>query len=60
MISIGSANNGEYEGRGNCKKWLSFSELHNSATLSVMNEGLTSPAFDIHNQYGIIFKWQLD
>lgn len=58
--SSGSANNGEYEGRGYCKKCLSFSELHNSSTLAVMNEGLTSPAFEIHNQYGIIFKWQLD
>ena len=58
--SSGSAKNGEYEGSGYCKKCLSFSELHNSSTLAVMNEGLTSPAFEIHNQYGIIFKWQLD
>lgn len=55
----GTAKNGEYEGKGYCKKCLSFSDLHNSSTLAVMNEGLTTSAFEIHNQYGIIFKWQL-
>lgn len=37
-----------------------FAKNVNYRILLVMNEGLTSPAFEIHNQYGIIFKWQLN